>query len=52
MGATKKILVTMKVVEIEVPEEATTPEIHEILDAEFGPDRRWSTWTYEEDWRN
>jgi hypothetical protein len=45
----KRVIVTMKPVVIEVPEEWTDEQISAALDE--GSPGLWSSWTYEESWR-
>lgn len=54
MGETKKILVALQPVVLEVPEEATEDEIRDRLDDLFGPDAaaQWSSWKHVDEWRN
>ncbi len=54
MADTKKILVTLSVVEIEVPEDATDEQIEGIIEETYNHDSiaPWSTWTYADSWRN
>lgn len=55
MGATKKILVTIKTVEIEVPEDWTDEQVTQwLVESEYHHDSiaPFESWKYGEDWRN
>lgn len=47
---TKKVIVTMKPVELTFPEDWTDEQITEHLNSTTPG--IWSTWKYEQDWRN
>lgn len=49
MGASKKILVTMSVAEVEVPEDWTEEQVRSFLD-QSRPG--WSEWKHADEWRN